>query len=182
MLVLLGQPLVPLVLLVLAMYLIWALQPEHVAAEVLVQRSHPPAHPPRTTLPCAEQLAQFPARLPACPPPLPACSGVRAYVGHRMPHIVFLVTSGRGALQLPEGTPKGYQVGRRGAHRRVLHLLHPLHSVSNAGCATRAGSPEIWTGQGAGRRGDCHRQGGGCRHGGLMHCERGRCPQEEEDE
>ncbi|EFN57037.1 hypothetical protein CHLNCDRAFT_143747 [Chlorella variabilis] len=36
-------------------------------------------------------------------------SGVRAYVGHRMPHVVFLVTSGKGALALPEGAPRGYQ-------------------------------------------------------------------------
>ncbi|PSC73115.1 kinase [Micractinium conductrix] len=35
-------------------------------------------------------------------------NGVRAYVGHRMPHIVFLVTSGRGALSLPDGAPAGY--------------------------------------------------------------------------
>lgn len=35
-------------------------------------------------------------------------SGVRAYVGHRMPHIVFLVTSGRGALRLPDGAPAGF--------------------------------------------------------------------------
>jgi hypothetical protein len=36
-------------------------------------------------------------------------SGVRAYVGHRMPNIIFLVTSGRGMLSLPPGTPPGYR-------------------------------------------------------------------------
>lgn len=35
-------------------------------------------------------------------------NGSRAYVGHRMPHIVFLVTSGKGALKLPAGAPAGY--------------------------------------------------------------------------
>jgi serine/threonine protein kinase len=36
-------------------------------------------------------------------------TGVRAYVGHRMPNIIFLVTSGRGMLSLPPGTPPGYR-------------------------------------------------------------------------
>lgn len=36
-------------------------------------------------------------------------SGVRAYVGFRMPNIIFLVTSGKGQLKLPEGAPAGYR-------------------------------------------------------------------------
>jgi hypothetical protein len=35
-------------------------------------------------------------------------SGVRAYVGLRMPNIVYLVTSGKHRLTLPPGVPKGY--------------------------------------------------------------------------
>lgn len=36
-------------------------------------------------------------------------SGVRAYVGFRMPNIIFLVTSGKGQLKLPESAPAGYR-------------------------------------------------------------------------
>jgi serine/threonine protein kinase len=39
----------------------------------------------------------------------PVCSGVRAYVGFRMPNIIFLVTSGKGQLKLPESAPAGYR-------------------------------------------------------------------------
>lgn len=38
-------------------------------------------------------------------------SGVRAYLGLRMPNIVYLVTSGKHRLTLPAGVPKGYAVG-----------------------------------------------------------------------
>lgn len=55
---------------------------------------------------------------PPNPPPSPrlspARSGVRAYLGLRMPNIVYLVTSGKHSLSLPPGTPKGYEVGGQG--------------------------------------------------------------------
>jgi hypothetical protein len=93
----------------------------------------PPAHP------CTVQSALHHWSQPAaaCPPfplpHLPARSGVRAYVGHRMPHIVFLVTSGRGALQLPEGAPKGYQVGRLRGRRWAVSWFRRIPRILLAG-------------------------------------------------
>ncbi|KAL4434067.1 hypothetical protein ABPG75_000508 [Micractinium tetrahymenae] len=54
-------------------------------------------------------------------------SGVRAYVGHRMPHIVFLVTSGRGVLKLPDGAPAGYDALMRSC-LNVDHTQRPSFS------------------------------------------------------
>lgn len=72
-------------------------------------------------LPHARSLANSPPALPLPPCPFrPLCSGVRAYVGHRMPHIVYLVTSGKGALKLPEGAPKGFDVRAVSCRRRLV--------------------------------------------------------------
>lgn len=70
-------------------------------------------------------------------------SGVRAFVGLRMPNIVYLVTSGKHKLTLPPGVPKGYEVGGRGSWRaggegwgggmQQGAALHPA-------CAERLGS------------------------------------------